>query len=105
MRTHWRQQDWRWTRACSPRPVYGEERPGESQTRELLALPPALRPTAIVVANDRLASRALTILHRAGVGVPAEMSVVGIGDTDEATATIPPLTTVSVPRREMGILG
>ena len=33
------------------------------------------------------------------------MSVVGIGDVEEASATIPPLTTVSVPRREMGVLG
>ena len=55
--------------------------------------------------NDRLASRALATLHKAGVDVPGEMSVVGIGDADESISTIPPLTTVSVPRREMGVLG
>jgi LacI family transcriptional regulator len=82
-----------------------ESRPGEAQVHRLLALPPAARPTAVVTANDRLAARVLAMFHRAGIRVPDEMSVVGIGDVDEAAATIPPLTTVSVPRREMGILG
>jgi DNA-binding LacI/PurR family transcriptional regulator len=91
--------------AFLPPPIHREERPGESQARQLLALPPSERPTAVVVTNDRMASRTLAILHRAGVSVPGEMSVVGIGDADESTSTIPPLTTVSVPRREMGILG
>jgi LacI family transcriptional regulator len=86
-------------------PVPGEERPGEIQLRRLLALSPSARPTAIVTVNDRLASRALGLLLRAGISVPGEVSVVGIGDVEEASATIPPLTTVSVPRREMGVLG
>jgi LacI family transcriptional regulator len=92
-------------RALLPPPVPGEEQYGASQMAELLALPRSERPTAIVMANDRLAARALAILHRAGVRVPDELSVVAIGDTDEATSTLPPLTTVSVPRREMGALG
>lgn len=91
--------------ALLPPPVPGEERPGESQVQQLLALSAADRPTAIVLTNDRLASRALAILHRVGINVPDEMAVVGIGDTAEATATIPLLTTVAVPRREMGVLG
>jgi LacI family transcriptional regulator len=91
--------------ALLPPPVPGEAQPGETQTRQLLALPPDQRPTAIVITNVRLASRALSILHRAGLRVPDEISVVGIGDADEAVSTIPPLTTVSVPRREMGLLG
>ena len=59
----------------------------------------------MVCANDRLAARALMVAHRAGVRAPDELSVVGVGDVDEATSTIPPLTTVSVPRRQMGDLG
>ncbi len=86
-------------------PIPGEEHVGAGQMRQLLELPSADRPTAVVAVNDRLAARALMVLHRAGVAVPDEMSVVGIGDVDEASTTIPPLTTVSVPRREMGILG
>jgi DNA-binding LacI/PurR family transcriptional regulator len=85
--------------------VPGESGPGEAQMSRLLALPAAERPTAVVATNDRLAARVLMLLHRAGVQVPDELSVVGIGDVDEASTTIPPLTTVSVPRREMGILG
>jgi DNA-binding LacI/PurR family transcriptional regulator len=88
-----------------PPPDPGEERPGEAQMRRLLALPPSERPTAVVAVNDRLASRTLAMLHRAGIIVPREMSVVGIGDVEEASTTIPPLTTVSVPRHEMGVLG
>src|SRR5215212_4752220 len=91
--------------ALLPPPVPGEERLGESQTRQLLALPASERPTAIVTSNDRLASQALAILHRAGLRAPDDISVVGIGDTDAATTTIPPLTTVSVPRRGLGVLG
>ena len=91
--------------ALLPPPIPGEARYGEGQMLHLLGLPAPARPTAIVLTNDRLASQALAILHRAGVRVPDEMSVVGIGDTAEATATIPLLTTVAVPRREMGVLG
>ena len=83
----------------------GEPRAGEIEMSQLLALPPESRPTAVVAANDRLAARASMAAHRAGVRVPDELSVVGVGDVDEATSTIPPLTTVSVPRREMGVLG
>jgi LacI family transcriptional regulator len=78
---------------------------GEAQLTQLLALPSDKRPTAIVAVNDRHAARALLTLHRLGVRVPHELSVVGIGDVEEATTTIPPLTTVVIPRREMGELG
>lgn len=88
-----------------PLPVPSEERYGEAQMTHLLSLPASERPTAIVMTNDRLASSALAILHRAGIKVPDDISIVGIGDTGEATATIPLLTTVAVPRREMGTLG
>jgi DNA-binding LacI/PurR family transcriptional regulator len=91
--------------ALLPPPAPGEERYGETQMQQLLALPASERPTAIVMTNDRLASRALAMLHRAGIKVPEDISIVAIGDTGEATATIPLLTAVAVPRREMGILG
>jgi DNA-binding LacI/PurR family transcriptional regulator len=83
----------------------GEPRAGEIEMGQLLGLPPKRRPTAVVAVNDRLAARALMTAHRAGVRVPDDISVVGVGDVDEATSTIPPLTTVSIPRREMGVLG
>jgi DNA-binding LacI/PurR family transcriptional regulator len=66
----------RWQPAPSP----GDGRAGEAEVRQLLALPPPERPTAVVTVNDRLASRALAVLHFAGIRVSEEISVVGIGD-------------------------
>lgn len=77
----------------------------EVQVRALLALPPERRPTALVAVHDRLASEALLALHRHGVRVPGDLSLVGIGDAAEAASTVPPLTTVAIPRSEMGVLG
>jgi LacI family transcriptional regulator len=85
--------------------VSRDERPSEQRALRLLDLPDKDRPTAIVAVHDRMAARLLQALHRAGVSVPGSVSVVGIGDVEEAKSTTPPLTTVSVPRREMGVLG
>jgi DNA-binding LacI/PurR family transcriptional regulator len=91
--------------ALAPPSVPGDGPPGDAQLRQLLALPPDRRPTAIVTVSDRYATWALVSLHRRGIRVPDQLSVVGIGDVEEATAAIPPLTTVAIPRREMGVLG
>ena len=47
----------------------------------------------------------LTALRQRGVAVPAEMSVAGLNDITAAQYVEPPLTTVSVPMREMGMTG
>jgi len=52
--------------------------------------------TALVCANDQMAMGALLALHRRGIAVPADLSVVGFDDVPEAAYTIPPLTTVRV---------
>jgi DNA-binding LacI/PurR family transcriptional regulator len=91
--------------ALAPPLQPGDQQISEAQLRHLLALPREQRPTAIVCVNDRAAARALVQFHRLGLRVPHDMSVVGIGDVEEATATIPPLTTVAIPRREMGVMG
>jgi LacI family transcriptional regulator len=60
------------------------------------------KPTAIVAGNDLTA---IGILHRAydgGLRVPADLSVVGFDDILIAEYTQPPLTTVAVPRTEIG---
>jgi LacI family transcriptional regulator len=41
---------------------------------------------------------------RAGVRIPAELSVIGYDDIDGAVYTNPPLTTVAPPKREMARL-
>lgn len=50
--------------------------------------------TAIVVANDQMALGALLALQKAGVKVPADVSVTGIDDIPESAYFSPPLTTV-----------
>jgi len=47
---------------------------------------------------------ALTSAHRRGLNVPNDLTIVGFGDTIAARQAWPPLTTVSVPRHEMGSL-
>jgi LacI family transcriptional regulator len=60
------------------------------------------RPSAIVAANDLTA---IGILHRAydaGIRVPEDLSVVGFDDIMLAEYSQPALTTVAVPRTEIG---
>jgi LacI family transcriptional regulator len=60
------------------------------------------RPTAIVTGNDLTA---IGVLHRAfdgGLRVPEDLSVVGFDDIVFSEYTQPALTTVAVPRTEIG---
>jgi LacI family transcriptional regulator len=82
-----------------PPPAY-EERKGEAQTQALLAL--SEPPTAIVAVSDKTALGALGVLQRAGVRVPEDISLASIDDVVDAATTVPALTTVAVPKREMG---
>lgn len=59
-------------------------------------------PTAIVAANDFMAAGAIQVLTQAGFNVPEDVAVVGFDDGALATVTRPPLTSVRVPRAEMG---
>ncbi|CAM2921461.1 LacI family DNA-binding transcriptional regulator [Propionibacterium acidifaciens] len=52
------------------------------------------RPTAIAAFNDRAATGVLTMLIRAGLRVPEDVSVIGFDDARIARTTIVPLTTV-----------
>jgi LacI family transcriptional regulator len=59
--------------------------------------------TGIVAYNDLTAIGALRALRRAGIGVPAGLSVVGFDDIDLAAWTDPPLTTVRQPTDTLGL--
>lgn len=59
-------------------------------------------PTAIFCANDESAFGAVHELHRRGLDVPGDVSVVGFDDIYLSEAIFPPLTTVSQPRAEIG---
>lgn len=60
------------------------------------------RATAAVCDSDALAAGLINGLARHGIYTPSQISVVGYGDTDLARMTSPPLTTVAVPRKEVG---
>ncbi len=58
--------------------------------------------SAIFAANDQMAFGVQLALFRRGVRVPDDVSLVGFDDQPQAAYTIPPLTTIRQPAREMG---
>jgi LacI family transcriptional regulator len=77
------------------------ESSGHKAAREILGLDP--RPTAIFAANDSMAIGALSALREAGVTVPEEMAVAGFDDIPIARYVSPPLSSVHVPIRGLGV--
>lgn len=61
-----------------------------------------VKPTAIVAGNDLAAIGILHCAYDAGLRVPEDLSVVGFDDILFAAYTQPALTTVAVPRAEVG---
>ncbi len=59
-------------------------------------------PTALICGNDVLAWGALHALSRAGLRVPEDVSVTGIGDFKGSRDFEPALTTVRIPARQIG---
>jgi len=60
------------------------------------------RPTAIVAGDDEIALGIMSGLKRHGIRVPEEISLVGFDDIDEIKFVHPALTTIHVPRHEVG---
>jgi len=58
--------------------------------------------TGIVCASDPLALGAIRAARRAGLNVPADLSVVGYDDSAFMSCTAPPLTTVRQPIEAIG---
>jgi LacI family transcriptional regulator len=59
-------------------------------------------PTAIFCANDAIAYGCMEVLNSRGLRVPQDISIAGFDDALTARMTVPPLTTVRQPFREMG---
>ena len=57
---------------------------------------------AIFFCNDDLAQGALLAALRAGVRVPQDVAIAGFNDLTGSDQMVPPLTTVSTRRGEMG---
>jgi LacI family transcriptional regulator len=71
----------------------------ESSRKLLTAAEP---PSAIFAANDISAIAAADIARELGRSVPKDVSIVGFDNVPESAMSVPPLTTVSQPIREMG---
>lgn len=60
------------------------------------------RPTAVFAANDLMAIGVMSEARAQGLAVPGDLSVVGLDDIWLAAQTDPPLTTVVMPRYDIG---
>lgn len=58
--------------------------------------------SAVFAANDMTAFGANLALHRQGIRVPEDVSIVGVDDQAESAFMTPPLTTIRQPAAEMG---
>lgn len=72
------------------------------QAAERLIHRDSVCPTAIFCANDSTAIAVLHGLHNQGLRVPEDISVISVDDIDAASMLTPALTTVHVPKTEMG---
>ena len=60
------------------------------------------RPTAIICGNDVIAQGVIYAAQEAGVSIPGELSVAGIGDFKGSADIVPSLTTVRLPANRIG---
>jgi DNA-binding LacI/PurR family transcriptional regulator len=74
---------------------------GYAGTQHLLQQDP--RPTAIFAICDEVALGVMGALHDQHIKVPDEMAVVSVDDMDFAAMVRPALTTVQIPRWQMGV--
>jgi DNA-binding LacI/PurR family transcriptional regulator len=74
---------------------------GRRIAREILAGAESL-PTAIITANDLMALGVMQECRAAGVLIPRDISIIGFDDIAFASLASPSLTTVCLPRVELG---
>lgn len=75
---------------------------GQEAARRALGAQPEI--TALVAINDAMAIGAMRAAQEMGLTVPEDLAIVGFDNTSWAAYTTPPLTTVSVPMKDMGRL-
>jgi DNA-binding LacI/PurR family transcriptional regulator len=75
---------------------------GASAVRAVLSSPE--KSTVIFCGSDLIAMGAMSALERFGVEIPDDISVIGIDDIPFAFLARPPLTTIRVPREQVGVV-
>jgi len=81
-----------------------DENYGYVAMQQLLALPPARRPTAVVTVLDLIAIGAMRAVEEHGMTVGRDIAVIGFDDTPVARYLKPSLTSISQPAWEVGRL-
>lgn len=76
---------------------------GRKAMRQLLAEGRA--PNAILCASDEIAFGAIQVAREHRIRVPEDIAFIGFDDHPVSEAFFPPLTTVAVPRRDLGFTG
>ncbi|MFM8321431.1 MAG: LacI family DNA-binding transcriptional regulator [Chloroflexota bacterium] len=73
---------------------------GRGALEQLVGLPDP--PTAVFAANDLTAIGLVWAAQQRGLKIPEHLSVIGLDDIQLAAEILPPLTTVAMPRGEIG---
>lgn len=73
---------------------------GRASAQALFALPEP--PTAIIASSDMNAIGVMSAAKKAGIDVPSRLSIIGLDNIDLAALPLIELTTIALPRREMG---
>lgn len=89
---------------CSAIPMGSEATGGFQAMSSLIGQPAQDRPTGVIAFNDVVALGALHAAQAHGLQIPHDLSVIGVDDIFFAAHTSPPLTTISQPKYDMGVL-
>jgi len=81
---------------------YGKYELSFHATENLMRLPESKRPTAMVASNDISALGVMDAAEHLGICIPEELSLVGFDDLFFSAMKAVQLTTVRIPRYEMG---
>ena len=93
-----------WALNCRLRVIEGRNTVESGSQAALELLTATDLPTAILCSNDLTAIGAIQTLSNSGLRVPDDVSVVGADDIPLSQFMTPPLTTVHIPRQELGRL-
>lgn len=86
---------------CVATPELAAPEAGHQGMKQLLQLDARRRPTAVIAMEDVIAQTALRAIFEAGLHAPHDISIAGIDDIPAAAMTIPALTTIHQPTREL----
>ncbi|NLF75120.1 MAG: LacI family transcriptional regulator [Chloroflexi bacterium] len=85
-----------------PEPMSGHPLKGYVQMQEILAHD--RYPTAVIAISDKTAIGAMEAIREAGLRIPDDIAIGSIDNTHESQFTRPALTTVHIPKYEIGVL-